>query len=104
MIDAAKDSIVQDVSSYVAGLALQLGLPPLMEEVPKTNEMYDSALTQPIDSAGLRIGLLVVVPHNHQVYKPGDHKVLRLVCEQLSTVLRLYLSHAAREGEVAFRP
>lgn len=104
MIDAAKDSIVQDVSSYVAGLALQLGLPPLMEEVPKTNEMYDSALTQPIDSAGLRIGLLVVVPHNHQVYKPGDQKVLRLVCEQLSTVLRLYLSHAAREGEVAFRP
>jgi len=103
MIDSSRESIVNDVSSYVAGLALQLGLPPLAEEIPKTSEIYDNALTQPIDSAGLRIGLLVVIPHNHQVYKPGDQKVLRLVCEQLSTVLRLYLSHAQREGEVVFR-
>lgn len=104
MVDAYKDSIVQDVSSYVSGLSLQLGLPPLQEEIPKTSEMYDNALTQPIDSAGLRIGLLVVIPHHHQAYKPGDQKVLRLVCEQLSTVLRLYLSHAQREGEIVFRP
>jgi hypothetical protein len=47
---------------------------------------------------GLRLGLLIVVPYPNQTYKPGDQKVVRLIAEQLSIVLRLYQSHAQREG------
>ena len=47
---------------------------------------------------GLRLGLLIVLPYSNQTYKPGDQKVVRLIAEQLSVVLRLYQSHAQREG------
>ncbi len=98
LCDLAKQSQESHVRSYVSKLALQLGLPPLKEEVPKANTVFDNALTQPIDVAGLRLGLLVVVPWPNQAYKPGDQKVIRLVCDQLSTVLRLYLSYMQRDG------
>jgi DNA-binding response OmpR family regulator len=98
MLDLSRDSEENEVKAYAARLAMQLGLPPLWEDAPKPAENFDNALTQPIDIAGMRVGLLIVIPWPGQTYKPGDQKVLRLICEQLSTVLRLYLSHAQRQG------
>ena len=98
LTDLAKQSQETNVRTYVSKLALQLGLPPMKEDAPKGNAVFDNALTQPIDVAGLRLGLLVVIPWPNQAYKPGDQKVIRLVCDQLSTVLRLYLSYMQRDG------
>ena len=99
MLDCAKDASEHAMRSYVAKLALQLGLPPLREESSKAYSLHDNALTQPIDMCGLRLGLLVVIPQPHQIYKPGDQKVVRLISEQLSVVLRLYQSYAQQVGE-----
>lgn len=98
MLDLSKNSQEQSVRSYVAKVALQLGLPPLQEVLPRIASFPENALTQPIDMTGLRLGLLIVLPYPGQVYKPGDQKVVRLIAEQLSIVLRLYQSHAQREG------
>jgi|SRR3984885_3803057 twitching motility two-component system response regulator PilH len=98
MLDLSRESQEQAVRSYVSKVSLQLGLPPLREEVPRTSSFPENALTQPIDMTGLRLGLLIVLPYPHQAYKPGDQKVVRLIAEQLSVVLRLYQSHAQREG------
>lgn len=98
LCDLTKQSQESQVKSYVAKVALQLGLPPFKEEVAKSNTVFENSLTQPIDVAGLRLGLVVVVPWPNQAYKPGDQKVIRLVCDQLSTVLRLYLSYMQRDG------
>lgn len=98
MLDLSKDSQESAVKSYVSKVALQLGLPPLREEAPRTANFPENALTQPIDMTGLRLGLLIVLPYPNQAYKPGDQKVVRLIAEQLSIVLRLYQSHAQREG------
>jgi len=99
MLDCPKDLSTQSMKAYVGKIALQLGLPPLKDEVPRTFTMLDNTLTQPIDMSGLRLGLLVIVPHHNHIYKPGDHKVVRLISEQLSIVLRLYQSHAQRSGQ-----
>lgn len=98
LCDLAKQSQEGNVKAYVSKVALQIGLPPFKEELPKASTVFDNALTQPIDVAGLRLGLLVVIPWPNQAYKPGDQKVIRLVCDQLSTVLRLYLSYMQRDG------
>jgi DNA-binding response OmpR family regulator len=98
LIDFSRDLSNDQVRSYVAKLALQLGLPPLKDESVRGSSTPDNALTQTIDMGGLRLGLLVVIPHSKQVYKPGDQKVVRLICEQLSVVLRLYQSYAQRIG------
>lgn len=99
MLDLAKSGQEQAFKAFVSKVALQLGLPPFHEEMPKISHPFDQALTQPVDAAGQRVGLLVVIPWPNQTYKPGDQKVVRLVCEQLSTVLRLYLSLERREQE-----
>lgn len=99
MVDCPEDLSSQSVKGYVGKIALQLGLPPLRDELPRSFAMLDNTLTQPIDMSGLRLGLLVVVPHINSLYKPGDHKVIRLISEQLSIVLRLYQSHAQRIGQ-----
>lgn len=99
MIDCARDGSEQMMKSFVSKQALQLGLPPLKEESSKSLTIFENALAQPIDMSGLRLGLLVVIPHVNQIYKPGDHKVVRLISEQLSVVLRLYQSHAQQVGE-----
>jgi twitching motility two-component system response regulator PilH len=98
MLDLSKESQEQAVKSYVSRVALQLGLPPLKDDVIRNSNFPENALTQPIDMSGLRLGLLIVIPYAHQTYKPGDQKVVRLIGEQLSIVLRLYQSHAQREG------
>jgi DNA-binding response OmpR family regulator len=98
MLDFSKDSQEPQIKSYVSRLSLQLGLPPLRDDVPKVASFPENALTQPIDMTGVRLGLLVVLPYSQQAYKPGDQKVVRLIAEQLSIVLRLYQSHAQREG------
>lgn len=98
LCDLAKQNQESAVKACVSKVALQLGLPPFKEEAAKGNQMFENALTQPIDAGGLRLGLLVVVPWPNQSYKPGDQKVIRLVCDQLSTVLRLYLSYSQRDG------
>lgn len=99
-IDAGKSSQESAVHAFVSKIGLQLGLPPCKNELPQTTRTFENALTQPIDSSGLRLGLLVVIPTANQPYKPGDQKVIRLVCEQLSTVLRLYLSYVQRDGGI----
>ncbi len=70
----------------------------MREEGIKPGGLIENALTQPIDMTGLRLGLLIVIPYPNQSYKPGDQKVVRLIAEQLSIVLRLYRSHQQREG------
>ncbi len=99
MVDVSKAGQEPGVRAYVSKVALQLGLPPLREDLQKTGQPYENALTQPIDTAGHRAGLLVVIPWPNQKYNPGDQKVVRLICEQLSTVLRLYLSHTRLEEQ-----
>ncbi len=96
-IDVSKSGHESSVKLYVSRLCQQLGLPPCREELPKSGQPFEDALTQPIDTAGHRAGLLVVIPWPNQKYNAGDQKVVRLICEQLSTVLRLYLSHARLE-------
>jgi len=98
MLDLAPGSNEQAVKSYASRVALQLGCPPLKDEIPRTGHMFDNSLTQPIDMTGLRLGLLIVIPYPQQTYKACDQKVVRLIGEQLSIVLRLYQSHAQREG------
>lgn len=88
-IDAGSNLDESALRGYVARLAMQLGLPPLRDEVAKGHYLPDNALTQPIDIKGQRLGLLVVVPYPQQIFKPGDQKVVRLIGEQLSVVLRL---------------
>ncbi len=99
MIDVSRPAQEASVKAYVSRVAQQLGLPPLKEEVPKSAHLFENALTQPIDTAGHRAGLLVVIPWPNHKYNPGDQKVVRLVCEQLSTLLRLYLSHVRLEQQ-----
>lgn len=88
-VDAGPKVDEQALRGYVARLALQLGLPPLKDEAAKGHYLPDNALTQPIDITGQRLGLLVVIPYPQQIFKPGDQKVVRLIGEQLSVVLRL---------------
>ena len=97
-VDVAKANQEASVRAFVAKIGLQLGLPPLKEESFRASQTFDNAITQPVDSSGLRLGLLVIIPHQGQTYKPGDHKVVRLVSDQLSTILRLYLSYVQRAG------
>ncbi len=99
-LDLNDDTQENMVKSYVSKLALQLGLPPMREEGIKAGGLIENALTQPIDMTGLRLGLLIVIPYPNQAYKPGDQKVVRLIAEQLSIVLRLFRSHQQREGSV----
>lgn len=96
--DLAKAGMEDAFSSYVMKAAAQLGLPLLKNETSRAAIPFENCITQPIDSSGIRIGLLVMVAPNGQSYKAGDQKVVRLVCEQLSTVLRLYLSYLQRQG------
>jgi Response regulator containing a CheY-like receiver domain and a GGDEF domain len=92
-IDA--DASLDDAAlrAYITKLALQLGLPPLKEEVSRGHYLPDNSMTQPIDITGQRLGLLVVIPYPNQILKPGDQKVVRLIGEQLSPVLRLLDLH-----------
>jgi len=89
---SAHHSQEKDIKAYATKMSLQLGLPPLNEEITRGHRPIENALTQPIDVRGQRLGLLIVVPYPEQGYKPGDQKVVRLICEQLSIILRLYLS------------
>lgn len=101
LADPSTEGDETSIKSFAARVALQLGLPPLKEELPRSGSFPENALTQPIDMTGLRLGLLIVVPYPNQAYKPGDQKVVRLIAEQLSVVLRLYRSHSQREGTLA---
>jgi hypothetical protein len=99
-VDASSKVDEASLRAYIAKIALQLGLPPLKDEVPKGHYLPENALTQPIDITGQRLGLLVVVPYPQQIFKPGDQKVVRLIGEQLSVVLRL-LELTGRETKTA---
>jgi two-component system, chemotaxis family, response regulator PixH len=91
--------------SYIAKIALQLGLPPLKDEVMRGQYLPENALTQPIDITGQRLGLMVVIPFPQQTFKPGDQKVVRLIGEQLSVVLRLLeLKGHEASGGTGLRP
>ncbi len=98
LLDLSQDAQESSVRSYAAKVALQLGLPPLKDETERASSFPENALTQPIDMTGVRLGLLIVLPYQHQSYKPGDQKVVRLIADQLSIVLRLYQSHVQREA------
>ncbi len=99
-VDAGSQVDEVALRSYIAKIALQLGLPPLKDEAPRGHYMPENALTQPIDITGQRLGLMVVVPYPQQIFKPGDQKVVRLIGEQLSVVLRL-LELTGRESRAA---
>lgn len=99
-LDLSKSSQESQIRAFVSKIGSQLGLPPVKEDALSNVKTFENALTQPIDSSGLRLGLLVIIPTADQPYKPGDQKVIRLVCEQLSTVLQLYLSYVQRDGSL----
>jgi hypothetical protein len=46
-------------------------------------------MCQTIDIKGYRLGILVVIPPVSQILKAGDQKVVRLIGEQLSPILRM---------------
>jgi DNA-binding response OmpR family regulator len=96
LLDVTTSESEEDVRAYVSRLSAQLGLPSFREKECQSFTEVENALTQSIDMRGQRLGLLVVVPPRKQVFKPGDQKVVRLIAEQLSIVLRLYLSHTDR--------
>lgn len=95
-VDQSPSLEANALKAYVAKLAMQLGMPPLKDELPRSHYLPDNSLTQPIDIRGQRLGLLVVVPYPQQILKPGDQKVVRLIGEQLSPVLRLLDMHLSR--------
>jgi DNA-binding response OmpR family regulator len=101
MVDVTSAQSEEAVRAYVARLASQLGLPDLREKVGQSFTELENALTQVIDMHGQRLGLLVVAPHPHASFKPADQKVVRLISEQLSIVLRLYQSHTERLSSAA---
>lgn len=88
-VDASSRTDEPALRGYIAKIALQLGLPPLKDEVPRGYYLPENSLTQTIDITGQRLGILVVIPNHQQIFKPGDQKVVRLIGEQLSVVLRL---------------
>jgi DNA-binding response OmpR family regulator len=91
LIDKTSDLSGDALIAYAAPLANQLGLPPLDESPALLDSVeIQNALTQTIDAAGSRLGLLIVVPQPGSAYKPIDQKVIKLICEQLCVVLRLY--------------
>ncbi|MBK9279573.1 MAG: response regulator [Candidatus Obscuribacter sp.] len=92
-IDADENLDQAALRAYIAKLSLQLGLPPLKDDQPRGHYLPDNSLCQPIDIKGQRLGLLVVIPYPQQTLKPGDQKVLRLIGDQLSPVLRLLDLH-----------
>jgi CheY-like chemotaxis protein len=98
--DCAKHVSEAALSTYVSTLSLQLGLPPLKTKLAKQLYYPANSLTQPIDVQGGRLGLLVVVPPTNQAYQPGDQKVVRIICDQLSIVLRIFRLHSKRAQDV----
>jgi CheY-like chemotaxis protein len=80
-------------------LCMQMGLPPVLDAHAASCDSFEDVIVQPIDMAGIRIGLLVVIPPKGDTYKPNDVKVIKIISEQLAVVLRLYLSLAQRGGE-----
>ncbi len=97
--DCAKHVSESALITYVGTLSLQLGLPPLKTKASKQPYYPSNSITQPIDVQGGRLGLLVVVPPSNAAYQPGDQKVVRIICDQLSFVLRLIRLHHRRSQE-----
>ena len=94
MVDVANSDLEETVRAYVARLASQLGLPSFRDKESQSFTELEHALTQVIDMRGQRLGLLVVSPQRNVSFKPADQKVVRLISEQLSSILRLYSSHS----------
>lgn len=88
--DCAKHVSEGSLTSYVSKVSMQLGLPPLKSKVNKQLYYPENAITQPIDVHSGRLGLLVVVPPTNTAYQPGDQKVVRIICDQLSIILRMH--------------
>ena len=82
----------ESIASFLKQSCSQLGLPPVNLEAEESVGLPVNALCQPIDIHGQRLGVLMVLPHNDTAFQPGDMKVLRIICDQLTFVLRLYLS------------
>lgn len=97
--DCAKHVSEAALATYASTLSLQLGLPPLRSKLAKQLYYPANSITQPIDVQGGRLGLLVVVPPSNAAYQPGDQKVVRIICDQLSIVLRLFRLHHKRTQE-----
>ncbi len=92
--DAAEGLDEEALTAYIARLSAQLGLPPLSrshdeQQSKHAHHVPDNAMCQTIDIKGHRLGLLVVIPPVSQILKAGDQKVVRLIGEQLSPVLRM---------------
>lgn len=98
--DCAKHVSEAALTTYVSTLSLQLGLPPLKTKLAKQLYYPANSITQPIDVPGGRLGLFVVVPPTNSAYQPGDQKVVRIICDQLSIVLRIFRLHSKRAQDV----
>lgn len=94
--DCANHVSEPSLISFVTRVSIQLGLPPIAQRSKTQAYFPENAVTQPIDALSGRLGLLVVVPTAGEAYKPGDQKVVRVICEQLSGVLRLLQLHVDR--------
>lgn len=90
--------------AYVARVATQLGLPVTATTNDTNGAIFESSLTQPIDTRSMRLGLLVIVPPLNHAYKPADQKVFRLVCEQLADMLKIYLTYVQHAEGVGAQP
>lgn len=89
-LDSSNTISGEAITSYLDQSCKRLGLPPINLKVTENSQIPQNAICQPIDIQGLRLGFLVVVPHDKAAFQPGDMKVIRIICDQLSFVLQLY--------------
>ncbi|HMO20818.1 MAG TPA: hypothetical protein PKC98_07605, partial [Candidatus Melainabacteria bacterium] len=92
-LDCGGNITEEAMAGYLDRLCHQAGLPPNNLDLERTEFAPKNAMSQPIDLQGSRLGLLVVVPHAAETFQPGDMKVTRIICDQLSIVLRLYFNY-----------
>ncbi len=92
-LDCGGNITEEAMAGYLDRLCHQAGLPPNNLDLERTEFAPKNAMSQPIDLQGSRLGLLVLVPHAKETFQPGDMKVTRIICDQLSIVLRLYFNY-----------
>lgn len=85
------------ISSYIDKMCRQLGMPATNLNVDHVPLFAENIICQTIDMQGNRLGLLFVIPRNDIALQPGDLKVVRIICDHLSFVLKLYLETSTQK-------
>lgn len=92
-LDCGGNVSEESIADYLDQMCSQVGLPRINMKIGAESFIPKHSLCQPIDIHGSRLGLLVIVPHADESFQPGDMKVVRIICDQLSIILRLYSNY-----------